>query len=551
MSDFSSKRILAVLLLIFAVIWFGQLDYRKLVKPDEGRYAEISREMAVTNDWITPRLNGLKYFEKPPMQYWATAAAFKAFGEREWTARLWTALTGFLGVLLAVFAGWQLFGRRSGLIAGLVLGSSFYYLALGHISTLDMGVSLFLELALVGFMLAQRDQASPQNRRNWMYVVWLAMGGAMLSKGLIGPVIPGMALILYILMTRQWALLARMHWLAGFVLFAAVVVPWFVLVSHRNPEFLQFFFIHEHFQRFATDGARRDGAIWYFAPILLLGLTPWLGWLIGSTWQARLRVVSQVFQPKWLLLIWCAFIFVFFSISKSKLPAYILPMFPALALLIGDHLAKQTAESLKKHALILLVIWLTLSAVLMIVPSFLRYDSNETPRALIEQYAIWIQVGAWFATICFALAWWSAHRQRIDHTLMAIALGGVLASSLFLSGHNSLAPSNSSYHLVEQIKDKLQPNAPFFAVNTYDQTLPFYLKRTLTMVNYADELELGQTHEPDKAIRTEAEFQRIWQQLPVAYALMTPGHYEHYASSSLIPMRVLARDTRRVIITKP
>jgi len=137
--NFSLRRTRWLLLFVFAVVWFGSLDYRRLIDPDEGRYAEIAREMVASGDWLTPRLNDLKYFEKPPLQYWATAAAYVAFGEHHWTARLWSALTGFLGILCTIFAVGRLFNPVTGWIAGTVLASSLAWNLVGHINTLDMG----------------------------------------------------------------------------------------------------------------------------------------------------------------------------------------------------------------------------------------------------------------------------------------------------------------------------------------------------------------------------------------------------------------------------
>ena len=180
------------LLLLALIIWFGNLDYRKLIKPDEGRYAEISREMAVSGDWVTPRLNGIKYFEKPPLHYWAGAAAFDQFGQHEWTARLWSALTGLLGVLLAWFAGRRAVrSAQPACIAAVVLGSSLMYVAIGHLNTLDMGLTFFLFAGAVRISArpARPGRADARTRR-WMHVAWAAMAGAVLSKGLIGIVIP-------------------------------------------------------------------------------------------------------------------------------------------------------------------------------------------------------------------------------------------------------------------------------------------------------------------------------------------------------------------------
>src|SRR5512134_1902207 len=171
----TTKKYLLTLLAVLALIWFSNLEYRTLVKPDEGRYAEIPREMVVSGDWVTPRLNELKYFEKPPLQYWATATAYTLFGQHQWTSRLWAGLTGFAGVMLVWFAGARLFGRDAGLYAALLLGSSMLYVLIGHINTLDMGVTFFITLGIAGFLLGQQQGADARTRRNWMWLAWVAM----------------------------------------------------------------------------------------------------------------------------------------------------------------------------------------------------------------------------------------------------------------------------------------------------------------------------------------------------------------------------------------
>ena len=226
-----SVKLLAVIF-AFALVWFGSLDYRKLVKPDEGRYAEIAREMAVSSDWLTPRLNGLKYFEKPPLQYWATAAAYDAFGESEWTARLWTGLTGFLGILLAGFTARRLFGPTAALFAAATLASSLLYLLMGHFSSLDMGLAFFLEVAVCGFLLAQ------EGKRNWMLVAWAGLALAVLSKGIVALVLTGGTIVLYSLLTRDWSPWRRFDFLRGLPLFLLIAAPWFIAVSDANPEFV-------------------------------------------------------------------------------------------------------------------------------------------------------------------------------------------------------------------------------------------------------------------------------------------------------------------------
>jgi 4-amino-4-deoxy-L-arabinose transferase-like glycosyltransferase len=260
--------------------------------------------MSVTGDWVTPRLNAIKYFEKPPLHYWASAAAFSAFGAHEWTARLWSAVTGLLGVLFALFLGRRLFGPIAGEYAAAVLASSLMYVYVAHTNTLDMGLTLFLFVALGAFILAQRDGTTARDNRLWMHVVWAAMALAVLTKGLIGIVLPGISMVLYTLLERDWRLWTRLHIASGSLLFFAIVTPWFVLVSIRNPEFPWFFFVHEHFLRFTTKIHNRDEPWWYFIPLLLAGTLPWVVTVFSATLRSAPRDVRIGFQPRRFLLVW-------------------------------------------------------------------------------------------------------------------------------------------------------------------------------------------------------------------------------------------------------
>ena len=252
-------RLLSLLLVIAVVgLWFGTLGSRHLANPDEGRYAEIAREMVALGDWVTPRLNGFKYFEKPPLQYWATAMAYRLFGEHEWTARLWTALTGMLSALAIFYAGGRLFGREAGFYAALVLLSSFLFVLAGHINTLDMGVTCFMTLGLTGFLLAQQRTVSSREARGWMHVTWASLGLSLLSKGLIGIVLPGAVVVIYSLLQRDVRLWKRLHLRSGIPLMLLIAAPWYVAVSLKNPEFARFFFVHEHLERFLTDAHGRS-----------------------------------------------------------------------------------------------------------------------------------------------------------------------------------------------------------------------------------------------------------------------------------------------------
>jgi 4-amino-4-deoxy-L-arabinose transferase-like glycosyltransferase len=541
-------RVLAALLLAFFVIWFCNLDYRSLVRPDEGRYAEIAREMALTGDWTTPRLNGIKYFEKPPLQYWITAAAYKAFGEHEWTARLWAALTGFAGVLMVGFAGARLFGRRAGFYSAAVLASTVLYAAIGHINTLDMGITFCLTLGLLSFLLAQRGDARTRETRLWMWLTWMAMGFGFLSKGLIGLALPAAAMVAYALVHRNIAFLKRLEPVAGTAILLAIGLPWIVAVSIANPEFPHFFFIHEHFERFLTQVHHRTAPWWYFVPILIAGMLPWtpmLGQALIAAWKGDPS--GQSFKPRRFLLLYAAVIFLFFSVSQSKLPSYILPIFPALALLVGEWLSRVRGRTLTW--LILPVAVLALAGVIA-SPFVVNYDNEKIPVALFALFGKWLLAGTltMFAACCLAILF--ARRERLAAAIVTLGTGGLLLVQLVMTGHESLSPSFSTSHLAGTIRPLLDADTPFYSVRTYEQTLPFYIKRTVTLVDYRDELDFGLQQEPELEIPTIEEFEARWRIDRKALAIMGPDIYRELTGRGL-PMRLLAEDARRVIVSKP
>ena len=535
------------MLLVAIAIWCGNLEYRKLALSDEGRYAEIPRYMAQSGDWITPRLNGIKYFEKPPLQYWATAAAYNVFGEHHWTARLWPALAGFLGVLLMFHVGARLYGADAGLYAALVLGSSLLYAGMAHILTLDMGLTFFLGLAMAGMLLALDPRADARTNRVWMHVAAAACALAVLSKGLIGIVLPGAVIVLYMLVKRDFALVRRLHLVSGGVLFLAISAPWFVAVSIANPEFPQFFFIHEHFARYTTTIHHRYQPWYYFIPILLLGILPWIVTLFDALIGALKRPRAAGFDATLFLLLWAGFIFAFFSLSDSKLPSYILPIFPALALLIAVRLTTIDARVLAWQLAPLPVIAL---AGLLAVPYTVRLASAAIPAALYQNQLPWLYAAASVLLAGGTAAMVCGWRGNVRHAVVVCAFTGLATTQFLVTSEDALSPSHSTYHLVQQLMPDLKPGVPFYSVGTYEQTLPFYIDRTVTLVAYQDEMAFGLEHEPQRWVPDLAEFERRWRGHAYALAVMGPEMYEQLQHAQL-PIQLVARDTERVFVRTP
>ena len=553
MNHLSAKQIVWLLIAI-AVIWFANLEYRTLIKPDEGRYAEIPREMVASGDWVTPRLNDLKYFEKPPLQYWATATAYEVFGEHQWTSRLWAGLTGFAGLLLVWFVGMRLFGREAAGYASLLLGSSLLYVLIGHINTLDMGVTFFLTLGVFALLIGQ-SQTYPHLRRNWMLLAWAGLALAVLSKGLMGIILPGAAVFVYCVVQRDFSVLKRMHWLSGMAVFLLITGPWFYLVMQANPEFFDRFFIYEHYTRFTTKDLGRYQPWYYFVPILLAGALPWTVLMFDAMWNTLLsrqsgrisHLEDKPFNAARFLLIWAVFIYVFFSISGSKLPSYLLPMFPALALLMGKRIAEMRERVLfwQIAPVVPLVIVLLVLAV-----NVAKFADTPNQIELYPNYSIWLVVATaiWLAGLLWgmSLLW----RAKKPLAVLVLALSALLATQIGLSGYNTVARERSAKHIALAIRDEVKPDIPFYSVLTYEQTLPFYLKRTFTLVQYQDEMNFGIAQEPERWIPTLVEFAKVWAAQPEALAIMETYTYPQLQQLG-VPMKIIFQDRQHIVVKKP
>jgi 4-amino-4-deoxy-L-arabinose transferase-like glycosyltransferase len=544
-----TKKGLLILLAVLAAIWFSNLEYRTLIKPDEGRYAEIPREMVASGDWVTPRLNELKYFEKPPLQYWATAAAYTLFGEHQWTSRLWTALTGFAGILLVWFAGLRLFGREAAGYAALLLSGSLLYVLMGHINTLDMGVTFFITLGIVGLLLGQTEAGDDKRRRKWMMLAWAGMALAVLSKGLMGIILPGAALFIYCLVQRDFGVLKRMHWLLGLAVFFAIAAPWFYFVIKANPEFFERFFIYEHYTRFTTKDLGRYQPWHYFIPILLAGALPWTVTMFDTMWRAvrDSRLPKQMFNSSRFLLVWAVFIYVFFSISGSKLPSYLLPMFPALSLLMGKRIAEMRERVLFWQLTPALLVPLALAWLALNVGGL-----ADTPNQaeLYPNYAPWLATAAVVSLFGLLAGMAFLWRGQKVIAVLVLSLGALLTAQIGLSGYESIARERSARHIAEAIRGDVKPDVPFYSVLTYEQTLPFYLKRTFTLVQYQDEMAYGIQQEPQRYIPTLAEFAKAWNAQPQALAIM-PVYAWTQVQQLGIPLQVIFEDTQHIVVKKP
>ncbi len=543
-----------MIVVLLAAAWLAGLAARPLYKTDEARYGEISREMAQSGDWVTPRLNGIKYFEKPPLQYWAGAAAITLFGVHDWAARLWTGLMALAGVALAFCAARRLFGAPAAPASAAILAGAPLYLGYGQFNTLDMGVSVLLSAAIFAFAVAQGPDAertrgahAERARRRWMLAGWAACALAVLSKGLIGIVLPAAAVALYVMVRRDWALLRRLELARGTALFLAITAPWFVAVSLRNPEFAHFFFVQEHFQRFTTTMHHRVHPAWYFIPVLAGGVAPFL-FVIAAGWWAALRHPGPGFSPSLFLALWALVVFVFFSASGSKLPGYILPLAPALALLGGAYVARASPRRLLvAQSAVIASIGLALAAA---APRLARVGADRLDpfagaysAALIAAGLALAAAGVYAAVL--------ALRGRAAASVAALAVGAFCAVLAAIAGHRVYAPAFSASSTIAAMKPAPSQETPFFAVHSYDHSVPWSLRRTVTMVTYRDEFGDAAQWEPGRYIPDDAGFVRAWTEARDAYALFAVRDFDRLRAALGVPMEVVARGPRYIILRKP
>jgi Dolichyl-phosphate-mannose-protein mannosyltransferase/Aminoarabinose transferase C-terminal domain len=562
-------RDLLVLTLLLGSFFGFELGERALWSPDEGRYSEVAREMVVTGDYITPRLDGIKFFEKPPLFYWLQSASIKAFGLNEWSLRLWPAMFALLGCLAVYAGGRKLFGRRTALLASVVLATSGLYYAMSRVADLDTGLSTLLTCALISFLLGTREPPGLKRRSAmWAFFVFAAL--AVLEKGLIGIVIPSLVIGTWILVVGESNVLKNLYLPSGLVLFLTIAAPWHVLVAKINPEFLDFYFIREHFQRFLYKNGPLDHP-WTFVPVLFIGLFPWTVFLYQAiryslfpSWRPRHGHKEAIF-----LALWAGWVFLFFSLSSSKVIPYILPMFPPLAILIGRYFSgawnHPQLPGLRGGCLCLLCAALVL--VLLGV---------KGPQHYLERYSNWpdLEVPMDEATIPSTSLNFYPDLMKLSPYMIAqsaILLSGALATS-FLGKRNIpaafsalgltaaffLVVLNSSLPIFDQrrsvkdlaltIKPWLQPNDEVASYHAYYQDLPLYLQRHVTQVGWVEPFELWE-EELNKRADDDKAFWQKWNSPQSIYALTDRATYAKLRAQADRKLYLVAQNAYDVVFS--
>lgn len=499
---------LAVVLLL--VLYLGRIGGFPFQDPDEGRYAEIPREMMESGDWLTPRLNYVKYYEKPPLFYWLVGASFLLFGTHEWAARLVPALAGLLTIGLTFALGRSVLGPRAAWIGAAMLATSPLFFGLAQAVAIDMVLTACTTATLATFWFAHRSA----RKGAWVLLVALAAALGVLAKGLVALVLPGMIALAALLVWRDLATLRALVGWRPVVLFLAVAAPWFVLVSRAHPEFAYFIFVREHFERFAAEVGHPEGPF-YYLPVLLLGPLPWSIWaiLLAFSREARAAFATIPAEARWFLSLWAGLVLLFFTAASSKLAPYILPALPALALLLGgwvDRLLVRSAAPLATAVRVNAASYLGLGLLALVVGGLgWPLSSAIAGRFHFPEDYVAIIAKAVFAVGCVLLATVVLlRRQGPDAerrgTGFAVLAGGMAFALLAAVEGRSVVKTSRS--LAEAFSATRQEGDRLVSYRHLMQSLIFYAGSRVVQVDAENEIE----HGADYARREDAAAADEW-----------------------------------------
>ncbi len=521
---------MGLLALVLGLLFCTFLGGRPLSTPDEGRYVEIPREMVATGDWITPHLNGLKYFEKPVFVYWVEAIVIKLAGIQEYFLRLPIALFALLGCLATYAFGRRFYSRLTGIWAAIVLATSLLYFVFSRLILLDMVFSVFLSGSLfAGLAAVKTSLTEGAKRRLWMYLATTCMALAFLTKGLIAG-FPLVILVIWALFTQNFSKLKPLYLPTSILLFLAIVVPWHVLVILENPSFFDFYFIHEHFERYFTTAHRRYQPVWFFMPVVFIGFFPWIAFLpkaLKDFFPVHFKKLKS-YDVELFLIIWILTVLAVFSFSQSKLIPYILPVFPPLAIIVGRYLSYSWKNnlSLRGSGAFYGGIVFALTGAIVYARHLNLLDEDTFIQTTFAQN---ILVGT--GLLGFILAFTPYVRW-----MLATLIAGQI---LFLFSLNEVAyliQRPSLKPLAEKIKNLYGDNVEVISYAQYYQDLPAYLNKTVKVSQWSGELDFGRNLEPENDIFVTPDYiQNVWQQDKPVCIVAQQARYESEIKDKLSP----------------
>jgi len=407
------------LLAVCAFFFLWKLAAFGLIGADEPRYAQVAREMLERHDWVTPTLGGAAWLEKPPLYYWQAMVAYRLFGVSDWAARLPSACDAFV-LVLAVYWFLRRFRRGMDLDGALMLTACAGVVGYARAASMDMALAATFCMAMLAWFAWHES-----TERKYLAAFYFLLALGMLAKGPVAPFLAAVDIAIFAASQKSFQVLTKSLWAPGIAIFCVVAFPWYVAVQLRNPQFLRVFILEHNLARFGTNLYHHPEPFWYYLPVTLLGWMPWTVLVVAAVvWSVRRMRNQESDRLNIFLLIWIAVVIFFFSISRSKLPGYVLPAIPAGAVLM----AQWWREKEREQPSVMLAGLHALAASVLIFPALMmRYS-------FIERDALWGQVAvlpliatAAIALIIFLLLWKAGSRALWAATLIpAVIVVGIV-----------------------------------------------------------------------------------------------------------------------------
>jgi 4-amino-4-deoxy-L-arabinose transferase-like glycosyltransferase len=491
------KLVLPLLLLLVLAggLFFAGLGSLPLLEPDEGRNAEVAREMLASGDWITPHYDGLSYLDKPAVFFCLVASSFKLAGLHEWSARTPSALMGLCLLLLSWFLARKMFGDSTALRAGVVIATAPLVMVFSRLVIFDMTLAFLITLAMVSFWFAE---AAEFRQPGPDILMFLAMGLATITKGPVGFLVPLLSITIYQALRGELRELKRLRWGLGCAVFLAAVLPWFISISIRHPDFPRYALLEESLARFSGGLVHRQGGLLYYFPVYLAGFFPWSIFLLWAGWSRHKRwkeIRLGSFRPNLFLLTWSLVTFAFFSLSHSQLPGYFLPAIVPLGILMAkawDDVASPgatrppdwlTAGFASLLGVGLLVAASSQLAIFSSARSHLAKRVDPAVFSMLKPSILYTGlILAALAVVGRNIAARAHGRSLSIVAFLLLALTTPALLARWIAPLRAYADSSSSRRLAATILSSPERDLPIYGYYYFRTSLPFYLHRPVGLV---------------------------------------------------------------------